>query len=661
MQSEDSGATNRISLFGGFRIENETAGPLRLTGKRGPAIIAYLARCPGMVATRERLADLLWGDSDSEHSRNSLRQTLSVLRRDLSRVGVDLIHSSGELIDLAPEAVRVDVEEFEAGLSARSVQELEKALANYTGPFLDGLYLGSNGFDDWVASERDRLLSRALESFEKLARLVDAETGLVLADRVLAMEPTREESYRLKMELLLACGQRDRAIRTYEACRSMLKKEFGVEAGPETRALWRSLLLAADTASNVQSASGVPASQRLGHPSISVADFINLTGKQGDDFFAKGIVQDITTALSGVADYVVLSALPPMEKDGPGEEAKTPGMLRAQYMLSGSIQRSGNGLRVNIQLVDAAGGHHVWAQKFDGQSENALEFQDRIAQSVVLAVILELQLTNWKVRDKSPPGPPEVRRLVNEALMKYFEMTRDSLLVGIELAERALSIAPDNARAKRTLSIVISMGVAFGALPREEGQIERAVELAEAAVRAVPDDEIARCILSFALESSSRIDEAVAECQHAISLNPSYPSGHGDIAMLFALRGQVSEAVREANEAIRLGTHDVIDFWRHHALVVALFAGGDDRRALEVARRVVRTKPGFVRGALYWAAAASATGNNEEASRAIHHCLSQLPHLNLGNVCPGFVPRYVKDHHHARFLEMLARAGLPAS
>lgn len=661
MQNEGSGATNRVSLFGGFRIENGTADPLRLTGKRGPAIVAYLARCPGMVATRERLADLFWGDSDSEHSRNSLRQTLSVLRRDLSRAGVDLIQSRGESIGLAQDAVRVDVEEFETGLSARSVQELEKALTNYTGPFLDGLYLGSNGFDDWVASERDRLLSRALEAFEKLARLVDPEAGVILADRVLAMEPTREESYRLKMELLLACGQRDRAIRTYEACRSMLKKEFGVDVGPQTRALWQSIISAADTASNAQSANAVPAGQRLGRPSISVADFINLTGKQGDDFFAKGLVQDITTALSEVADYVVLSALSPVEKNDPAEETKIPGMLRARYVLSGSVQRSGNGLRVNIQLVDAAGGHNVWAQKFDGHSENALEFQDRIAQSVVLAVILELQLTNWKVRDKSPPGPPEVRRLVNEALMKYFEMTRDSLLVGIELAEKAVSIGPDNARAKRTLSIIISMSVAFGSLPREPGQIERAVELAQAAVRAVPDDEIARCILSFALESCGRIDEAITECQHAISLNQSYPTGHGDISMLFALRGQVSEAVREANEAIRLGTHDVIDFWRHHGLVVALFAGGDDQRALEVARRVVRTKPGFVRGALYWAAAASATGNNEEASRAIHHCLSQLPHLNLGNVCPGFVPRYVKDHHHARFLEMLSRAGLPAS
>ncbi len=110
-------------------------------------------------------------------------------------------------------------------------------------------YLGSSVFDDWAAGERDRLLSRALESLEKLARLVDVETGLVLADRLLAMEPTREASYWLKIELLAASGQRDRAMRTFEACRSMLKKEFGVGVSPETRASVQSVLSSDDTAS----------------------------------------------------------------------------------------------------------------------------------------------------------------------------------------------------------------------------------------------------------------------------------------------------------------------------------------------------------------------------------------------------------------------------
>lgn len=482
---------------------------------------------------------------------------------------------------------------------------------------------------------------------------------MILADRLLAMEPTREASYRLKIELLIGCGRRDQAMRTYEVCSNVLKKEFGVAVSPETRALSHAISSPDPRSVHLRSANGGATGQHHGSPSISVAEFVNLTGDGGDDYFAKGLVQDIATALTAVAEYVVLSGPLPRKKNVPGDEPKTP--LRARYVLSGSIQRSGDDLRVNVLLVDVSGGHNVWAEKFDGHSENALRFQDRIAQAVVLAVILELQMTNWKVRDKSPPGSSEVRRLVNEALMKYFEMTRDSLLTAIELVEMALAIEPDNARAKRTLSVATTMALAFGALPSRREHVQRALDLAEAAVRAVPDDEIARVIFSFALLTDGRIDEAIIECRHAIGLNPSYPSARGDIAELYALRGQVNEALHEASEAIRLGAHDVIDFWRHHSMAVALFAGGKDRRALEVARKVVRTKPGFVRGALYWAAAAAATGNNEEASRAMHHCLSQLPHLNLGNVCPGFVPRYVKDHHHARFLEMLSRAGLPSA
>ena len=272
-----------ISLLGGFRIEDRPGGLLKLTGKKGPAIIAYLALCPGMAAPRERLADLLWSDSDSEHSRNSLRQSLSVLRDDLAQADADILRSHKETIGLRAGLVEVDVERFEAGLSARLAGELDTALALYRGPFLDGFFAGS-AFDDWTALERDRLLNRALESFERLARLKDIDTGLTLADRLIAMDPTREASYRLKMDLLAASGQRDRAMRTYEACETMLKKEFGVEASPETRALRKSLLSVTDSAAGSarqQRVNGVAAGQRPGRSVISVAGFEKILRENG--------------------------------------------------------------------------------------------------------------------------------------------------------------------------------------------------------------------------------------------------------------------------------------------------------------------------------------------------------------------------------------------
>jgi len=212
----------------------------------------------------------------------------------------------------------------------------------------------------------------------------------------------------------------------------------------------------------------------------------------------------------------------------------------------------------------------------------------------------------------------------------------------------------------RTLSITISVGLAvFGALPSRQEYLDRALALAKAAVKAVPDDEIARCFLAFALSTAGHIEEAIVELRQSISINPKYANAHGDLAALYALKGETEQALFEADEAIKVGPLDATEFWRYHSIAVAKFANGDDLEALEIARKVVRTRPDFVRGALYWAAAAMATGNREEASRAIHHCLSQIPELNLSNISPVYVPRYVRNEHQHRFIAMLARAGLP--
>lgn len=663
MPHDTSQARFKLLLFGGFRIEDAEGRPLELTGRKGPAIIAYLARCPGMTATREKLADLLWSDSDNEHSRNSLRQALSVLRQDLSSRGATILHSNKDTIGL--NAIDSDADVLEMSPSARSGGQLEVATAVYTGPFLDGFFSGSSTFEEWATAEREKLLALAIGSLEKQARLVDVERGLAIARRLLALDPTREASYRLEMELLALSGQRDRAVRTFETCRAMLQAEFGVDVSPETRKLWQSLLVGPDPepiSSATRRAASVADAASWKKPSVGLLGLVNLTTERSEDHFAKGLVQDIATALSQRRDYTIVTELPTFTTEtGSLDVRRIATAYDVQYLLNGSVQRVGDNLRVNVQLIDTANGHNVWAERFDGRTQEGLDFQDRIAQAVTIALGIELQLTSWKVRDKSPPGSPEVRRLMNQAITKYYEMTKASIHSAMGLAEQALAIEPDNPRAMRTVSIAITVGLGFGTLPNTRAHIDRAILLAERAVKAVPDDEMTRCFLAFALSSAGRIEEAVVELRHAIALNPNYANAHGDLAVLYALQGQTEKALRETNESIRLGPLGSTEFWRYHSIVVAKFGNGDDHEALEAARKVVRTRPEFIPGALYWAATAMATGNGEEASRAVHHCLAQIPDLTLAKVSPGFVPRYVSDKTHNKLLTMLSRAGLPAA
>ena len=659
MGDSNSSTKINIMLFGGCRILLADGRELALSSKKGKALIVYLSQCPGMAASRDKIAGLFWDDTDNEHSRNSLRQTLSVVRRDLSASDLNLLVPERDGLAILPSAIACDTHEFLASLNSEATEALEAAAALYSGPFLDGFYSGSGGFDDWAAAERERFAGSAVVLLEKLTRRNEGEVALHHARRLIAIDPAREASYHLKMELLAANGHRERAIKTYEACVSMLKQEYGVAPSEETRHLLDNILKDNQrTKGAARPAVAATSVIRPVEPTIEINPFVSLSGERSEDHVARGLTRDITSALSRERLIVVASGEAFHELRTAAKADGSP--ARVSYGLNGGVQIVGQRIRVNLQLMNTETGHTVWGERLDGNSEELLEFQDRVTQVVTVAARIELQLTSWNVRDKSPPGSPEIRKLINQSLTKYYEMTRESLLEAIVLAERALKMEPDTPRAVRTLSIALSMSMAFGAIPMSPDNMRRALESAEFAVGAVPDDEIARTYLAFALLCGGRHHEAISELKHAIEINPDYPNARGDIAEHYALMGQTDEALREATAALRTTAYDPIAFWRHHYVALAKFAAGDDMGALESARRVAKLKPGFVRGTLYWAAAAAATGNSDEASRAVQHSLSYLPYLRISNVSPGFVPRYIRDEHQDRFLRMLARGGMPA-
>ena len=172
--------------------------------------------------------------------------------------------------------------------------------------------------------------------------------------------------------------------------------KFGVDVSPETKRLWQSLLVGPDPeifSSAPRRISGDPGSGKK--PSVGVLGFVNLTTEPRENYFAKGLVQDITTALSQRRDYVTVAELPTLTTEtGSLDVRRIAATYNVQYLLNGSVQRVADDLRVNVQLIDSGNGHSVWAQRFDGRAQESLEFQDRIAQSVMIALGIE-----WQYRD----------------------------------------------------------------------------------------------------------------------------------------------------------------------------------------------------------------------------------------------------------------------
>ncbi len=654
----------RVSLLGGARLHTADGEAVLISGRKSLALIAYLCQCRGMSASRDRLADLLWSNADNQHARNSLRQTLAALRRELSPYDPDLLFSRQDMVGLRPQSVECDVHGFVRAAAIEPSADGHAVAEVYAGPFLDGFFAGSEVFEEWASAERERLASVAIVAFERLARQANGRNGIDYARRLLSIEPTSEASHRLMIELLAANGHRDLALHQYDLCRDMLRKEFGVNPSPETEKL-RQVIVGTPQAGIVLDAktqrvadhAPETAGQRL---PVGVQLFVGLTGSQDEEPFSRGLAQDIIAELSSHKTFLLRFDDVLYDARSPAPRiAEIASRLDVRYLLCGSVQRMNGRIRVNAQLIEAGAGDHLWAERYDGNAEEPLDFQDRVAQSIAFAVRVQLLFIGWGVRDIAPSDDPEARVLINRAVVKYYEMNQKSMQAAMVLVERALEIEPASIRAMRILSLATSIGMAFGAIARTPENLKKSIRLAEAAVAAVPEDEIARCVLAFALLSAGRLNEAVAEVRYALVLNPRFPNAHGDLSELYAFLGQTEEAIAEAREAIRLSSRDPADFWRYYSLSVAQFGAGDDAGALETARHVMRTKPDFARGAVFWAAAAAAAGNAEEALRAVEVCLEQLPELRLGNVSPGFVPRYVQEQQHQRFLAMLRKAGLP--
>ena len=385
---------------------------------------------------------------------------------------------------------------------------------------------------------------------------------------------------------------------------------------------------------------------------LSVGNFANINGGQPFDVAAVALQQDLNRGLSQDPEITVRSVT-----SDAGLSGENDARFGARFALSGSLQQVGIGMRFDVKLVDVMNGDHIWVERYEGEATP--EFRHVVAGLIASQVRVNLMLGKFNLRDRAPADGPEVRQIVNSAIVSFFRQTPESLAEAITLAERALAIDPASVRARRTLSAAISASITLGEVPRTPDNLGRALALAEAVVEAVPHDEIARCELAGALTNLGRHAEAAEHLQAAVDFNPASPNARADLAEQLAILGRGREALEEVRLAIATSGRDPLEIWRYNTMAMAHFVLGDYRETLDVTRHMMQVEPGFVRGALFWAASAAALGLEEEAARAAAHLLTIAPQFRRADLSPKYLTRYVDEEPQARLLEMLGRAGLP--
>jgi DNA-binding SARP family transcriptional activator/TolB-like protein/Tfp pilus assembly protein PilF len=230
----------RLRLLGRFSVTRDGGDAcLNLPTKKTGALLAYLGMSRDFAASREELAALLWGGCSDQQARQSLRQALALLRKEIGVANAFVADT--RMVRLDPAYWSIDAREFVALARSSSADDLARAAQLLSGDFLTGLNIDEESFEEWVAEQRTRLqtvTSQLCETFVKNPDLVrDKDLALAAVDQLNALDPLREDWHRTAIALYARYRGKNEALARANHFAGLLMRELGVTLEPETRAM----------------------------------------------------------------------------------------------------------------------------------------------------------------------------------------------------------------------------------------------------------------------------------------------------------------------------------------------------------------------------------------------------------------------------------------
>ena len=604
----------RLHLLGGFRLESASGAPIHLAGRKAPALLAYLALCPGMTASRERLASLLWEEMDNDHARNNLRQILSLLRRAFSTLGQDPFFATNEAISLR-DSVWIDAQQFREMAAAASAPAWQQASDLYAGALLDGVQSGSDAWDEWVRTERDKLAAEAIDVLEKLMQSSPAQSALVHCRKLLAIDPAREASHLTKMRLHLMLGQADMALRQYDTCKDFLWRDLAVTPSADMETL-RQQILDSIAAGSAPPAAPVAGTRKgwvdTSRKSILILPFLNLSGDAEQDYFTDGITEDILTELARCSTLFVLSRNISLHYKGhTGLVQQIGGETGADYVVEGSVRRTGHKLRITCQLVEAASGHAIWAERFDSNPDDVFALEDTVVGAIASAIP---GAVNRQIIDGSRRKPPQNLTAYECELRGRwaFHHWSEGVAEAITWFERAIAADPDYAAALAWLARCLKYSTLVGGAGTDD-KTRRARELIDRAVTLENHNASIHANAASIYLGTGNARRARMHAERACALNPNDPATLNVMAFVLTYTGSPEEALQWHARSERIEPY-AADDQRLDIVCDTHYVLGQYEKVIEIHERYLNA-PGGVKDIL--AAALAQAGHIGRAREVI--------------------------------------------
>jgi TolB-like protein len=364
-------------------------------------------------------------------------------------------------------------------------------------------------------------------------------------------------------------------------------------------------------------------------PSIAVLPFQNMSGDPEQEYFADGMVEEIITALSKIRWFFVIARNSTFTYKGRAVDVKQVGReLGVRYVLEGSVRKSGNRIRITAQLVEAATGNHLWAERYDRDLADIFAVQDEITERVVAAVEPELYAAEQVRSQSKPPGSLDAWECVVRALSCIGQFTRDENTEAEALCRRAIAVAPAYGRAHSLLAWAILRRTTWsGDLRTVVPEISAETQTALALDDRDPWAHFAQGNLFLRLRRSA---ESVRALRRALELNPNFALAHALLGNSLSLQGAYHDAVDSAEHALRLSPRDrVVGTYASLALVQVHFAAGRYSECVTWARNIIEKSPENGRGNVFLTAALAMAGDVLAAAEARETLLRLQPKFSV--------------------------------
>jgi TolB-like protein len=391
-----------------------------------------------------------------------------------------------------------------------------------------------------------------------------------------------------------------------------------------------------------------------------VLPFANIGGGAEQEHFVDGVTESLTTDLSRIRGSFVIGRNTAFTYKGKAVDLKQIGReLNVRYVLQGSVQRDGTRMRLNVQLIEAETGNHLWAERFDKPLADLFDMQDEIVARLAGALNTELIAAEARRAEQSP-NPDSIDLTFQGWAWWNKGITTDNLAEARRLFERAAALDPANVMGLVGIASV-NLAVATVFLPDDRAaRIAAAEESLTKALSLAPENAIPHLLLGVVQMHTDRALQGIRSCERALDLDRNLAAAHAQIGDCKSVLGQPEETEAHIQEALRLSPRDRdVYLWCHFA-GLAKFQLGREEEAVVWLRRSIEADRNYPNSHFILGAALAHLGRLPEARSEAQAGLAMNPTFTIARLrasVPSDSPARIAGRE--RIIDGLRKAGVP--